>query len=783
MLCQACKDILNGKSTKWKGSYKAAFDSGDGGGQLTGTDSTTLDPEADSSDDTNSDSNFPRRDFHFNLSKPGGFVHHLSGRAFLAAAHEGCLLCLRLECQLSPKQRLAIAEEPEDIDISSADYDYVVGYGMSFWQGDEEWTYRWRYRPRTLNDIVETGQIDLELQLYASKDQEPLAIPDPSYPTAVGQGESSISLVRRWIATCEEHDDCRLRSLSDVYKTQGRPRFARIIDVQEGPSDPRLSDVDKIPAGAIYMTLSHCWGDPKHKPLTLTLNTLVAFKAGIPWNKIPKTFADAMVFTRNMGIRYIWIDSLCIIQDCADDWESQSAVMCEVYSGSYLNLAATGAADSRGGLFAERDGRLVQPLRVAQPWPPRKPSSSDVRYYNVVDEKEWGSEVERAPLCQRGWIIQERALARRSLHFGRRQLYWECTSMRASESVPLGYPGGYRDFKRLDPLLLYRTPTGAALVETWGRLVENYTRAGLTKETDKLVAISGLAKALAAQSDIPYLSGLWNYDLKHQLLWWAESASKRPDIFRAPSWSWASTNSKIRFNTYKEAYAITILSVRVSPASPSGSFTTFKSSPMTIRGVLIPGVLDMVDYELRAFIARKKLIGTTGAHHSPWNVRFRPDSDFEQDNRGPVLLLPTDIGARWSNIVSSMDGRLCTVDVSGMVLKATGVKGTLRRVGIFVARESIPKQHPLRKVWLLDYNGITSSTDPSNDKLGDCEATPPRNTLDSISSKTNPLEGVSEDLYHHYEEIGNSGDQAEAALEWEFDWTRVFCGGFTFDLV
>ena len=626
------------------------------------------------------------------------------------------------------------------------------------------------------------------LSTNCQKDQEPLATPDTSYPTVVSQSESSVSLVRRWIATCDEQDECRLRSLSDVYRTQGRPRFARIIDVQEGPSDPRLSAVDEIPAGAIYMTLSHCWGDPKHKPLTLTLNTLVAFKAGIPWNKLPKTFADAIVFTRNMGIRYIWIDSLCIIQDCADDWESQSAVMCEVYSGSYLNLAATGAADSRGGLFAERDWRLVLPFRVARPPPPGKSSASDgvVLYYDVVDGREWERDVERAPLCQRGWVIQERALARRSLHFGKRQLYWECTSMQASESVPLGYLGEYRNFKTFDPLLPHRTSTGAALVDTWKRLVEEYTRTGLTKETDKLVAISGLAKALAAQLDIPYLSGLWDYDLEQQLLWYAEHPSKRPDVFRAPSWSWASTDSKICFKISSKACAITVLNVRVGSASPRGSFTTSESSPMTIRGVLIPGMISV--HEIYGFPivrpARKKPIGTMGAHQSLWSASFTPDSDFDQDNRGRVLLLPMDMGTLGPiNAGSYMHEPPCTLIASGIVLKATGVKGTLRRVGFFNVFESIPKQHPLRKIWLLDFEAITSSANSSDDEIGDCDATPPRDTLDSISSKTDPLEGVSDDLYHHYEEIGDSGDQAEASLEREFAWTRVFSGGFTFDLV
>lgn len=625
------------------------------------------------------------------------------------------------------------------------------------------------------------------------KVQQPLPAPDISYPNAVGWGEASVSLVRRWIAACEEgeeHVNCRIRLLTDVYKTRGRPRFARIVDVQDGSSDPRLADVDEVPAGAIYMTLSHCWGDPKHKPLTLTLNTLAPFKKGILWNTLPKTFADAIVFTRNMGIRYIWIDSLCIIQDCADDWASQSAVMCEIYTGSYLNLAATAAADCRAGLFVERDGRLIQPLRVAQPPRPGRSSSGAgvIQYYDAVDDEEWKREVEEEPLCHRAWIIQERALVRRSLHFGRRQLYWECTSMQASENVPLGYPVGWGDFKVYDPLLPSRASTGDALVETWEMLLMDYTRAGLTKETDKLVAISGLAKALAAQSGIQYLAGLWNYDLERQLHWHVESSSKRPDVFRAPSWSWASTNSIISYGDYIDTPAIKVLRVQLNSASPIESFATFKSSPITIRGVLVPGMVVVVgekdDVRLNVLISRTKPIGATGDRKSPWSVGFSPDADMEQDNRGAVLLLPTQvIDGMIMYPPVPMDVSLCMVYVTGMVLKATGVKGTLRRVGTFGLNESMPKQHPLRKVWLMDSNGITSSTTPSNDEVGDGDGAVPRNTLHSASSKTDPLEGISEDLYHSYEEIGDSGGQAQSCFDKDYDWTPVFSGGFTFDLV
>lgn len=592
------------------------------------------------------------------------------------------------------------------------------------------------------------------------KDQEPLSAPDTSYPTVVGQGESSVSLVRQWIAACDKHDDCRRRSLSNVYKAaQGRLRFSRIIDVQDGSADPRLADVDQVPADALYMTLSHCWGDPRHKPLTLTLDTLAALKKRIPWNRLPKTFADAIVFTRNMGVRYIWIDSLCIIQDCVDDWASQSAVMCEIYTGSYLNIAATGAVDSRGGLFSPRDDRALLPLRVVQPSSPGGPSwgNDSVQYYDVLDDHIWEREVEGALLCRRGWIVQERVLPMRCVHFGTRQLYWECASMQASESsLPVNsyeYPG----FKSYDPLLLSST-SGPEIIHTWTRLVQTYTRGGLTKETDKLVAISGLAKALAAQSGMEYLAGLWNRQLVQQLLWRAESPSKRPAVFRAPSWSWASTNSKISW-TFDESRAIKILRIGGNPVPPTESFTTFTSIPLTIRGALIPGSLSVVSGIHRLVTTRINSISPE------WSLcDFSPDSDSEQDNTGPVLLLSIDITMME---FEELNG-LLFFTVSGIVLKATGSKGTLRRVGHFQWNKVLPGQVPIRDLWLLDCYKPPDSDDEIKEIL---------------SSKIDPIEGVGEDLYHGYEKIGDSGDQARGCFEEDYDWTRVFSGGFTFDLV
>lgn len=174
MLCQACSDLLNWKSARWKGSYKATFDSGDGSGQ---PESTTLDPEGDSSDDVVGFFRLPTptnwvldesEDYSFDPSKSHGLVHHLSGREFLTAAHQGCRLCLLLVSRLSPEQRLEISREPEDVDTSSADYDYVVGCVlMEGFRVPGEWGYNGCYNPHTLH--LKNGPIYFDIQFFASK--------------------------------------------------------------------------------------------------------------------------------------------------------------------------------------------------------------------------------------------------------------------------------------------------------------------------------------------------------------------------------------------------------------------------------------------------------------------------------------------------------------------------------------------------------------------------------------------------------------------------------------
>ena len=210
-----------------------------------------------------------------------------------------------------------------------------------------------------------------------------------------------------WLKTCsEEHYVCNLRK-----GTMKRFIPTRLIEVG---SDELVEEPKLILTGQSkiwdrrYLTLSHCWGEKV--PITTSTLTLPARLVEIPFNTLPSTFQDAVIITRRLGVKCLWIDSLCIIQDSLSDWEKESAVMGKVYSHSYCNIAALSSKDSHGGCLSSS---ISKSLGSAQ-----ESSTTD----------------SPQPLSQRGWFLQERHLSRRTLKYTKDPpgVAWECRSLRAS---------------------------------------------------------------------------------------------------------------------------------------------------------------------------------------------------------------------------------------------------------------------------------------------------------------------------------------------------------------
>ena len=166
-------------------------------------------------------------------------------------------------------------------------------------------------------------------------------------------------------------------------------------------------------------------------PNHLLTHNYYAFLKGIELSDLPKTFQDAVMVTRSMGVCFLWIDSLCIIQDSAMDWVNESSKMRQVYKNSYLNIAAAASHDATGGLFYPRFPLSITSCFVQYGRGP------DMKYAGSTYKAERTSGAELV-LFTRGWAFQELLLAPRTLIFGKKELHWKCYELEGSETYPEG---------------------------------------------------------------------------------------------------------------------------------------------------------------------------------------------------------------------------------------------------------------------------------------------------------------------------------------------------------
>lgn len=196
----------------------------------------------------------------------------------------------------------------------------------------------------------------------------------------------------------------------------------RVIDVgqENNPRSVRLycqSQLLLATAPNNYVALSHRWGDPEqNQQFCTTRANIESFKEGIEFDQLPRTFQDAITVTRGLGLRFLWIDSLCIMQDDPEDWETESKKMEAVYSSAYCTIAATCASGSADGFLKIRPERLYVTKQARQ--------HPKVHMCENIDD--FRADVEESELNKRGWVLQERVLSSRTIYFTEKQCYWEC---------------------------------------------------------------------------------------------------------------------------------------------------------------------------------------------------------------------------------------------------------------------------------------------------------------------------------------------------------------------
>ncbi|KAM0468751.1 hypothetical protein ACHAP7_010535 [Fusarium lateritium] len=368
------------------------------------------------------------------------------------------------------------------------------------------------------------------------------------------------------------------------HKTLARP--SRLLRYDEEIQKVILCSA--VPPDAEYAALSHCWGSVQ--PLTLNSQTASQLREGLPIGDFPQTFQDAFWLVEQLKIPYLWIDSLCILQDSKDDWIHESSRMCDVYGNAYLMIAAVSAKNCTEGFLGPRDqGYIDIPLRsssrsdmlTAFPMPNSQTILGCRTLFNSVV-----ADFADEPLSKRGWTLQERYLSPCKVHFTRSKVYFEDeTSLEAEDGTicPTEY-SVYTNFEN-EKVGLYdghfQPATRRCSDENWEHLTTRYSRRSLTVDSDKFPAIAGLAAYRSSQNSQKaiYLAGLWNNDIIRGMSWKVDNRfplAGGSKSYIAPSWSWASVNSGIRipFSPIEELAIVKDVAVYLENAiNPFGRVT------------------------------------------------------------------------------------------------------------------------------------------------------------------------------------------------------------------
>jgi hypothetical protein len=543
--------------------------------------------------------------------------------------------------------------------------------------------------------------------------------------------EARFAQAWKWLDSCDQnHPNCSSPDPSYVP--------TRLLDVGDNPTTETLRLVDTTKqwdrlTNSKYVALSYCWGLSMPSSGMTTKTSLNSHLQGIDSKDLPRTLQDAVQITRELGIRYLWIDALCIIQNSAPDWQHESGAMSAIYSNAYCTIAAASTPHCSGGILIPQDRRQILSVNLGRfSLKASTPSHRDLR--------------DASPLSTRAWALQERELSPRILWFTKHMLIFECRRIWASEEQPRGHDHSYnssgvrdrslnifsgRDISR-QPMSLRSPELGAWAVVSntthdsdalgemymaWRAIVEQYSGRQLSRATDKLPALSGLAHEVQNCVESGYAAGLWHKDILRGLLWrrrlrpqrditqknktksWSpESSSILPTLrtsltdilasvnlispapeppsrlaaksnlnkasYIAPSWSWASKNFPVD-------YRVAGQSRRKDPAPPSQSLNaTLVSISISLAGSDAMGEVLSGSLKLTGWI--RSLRDWLAKPRESWHEEMiRWDSDDE--NHGGVLIL------------SLMRDDPHYEDVpayNGILIKETEEEGHYHRVGL-----------------------------------------------------------------------------------------------------
>lgn len=456
-----------------------------------------------------------------------------------------------------------------------------------------------------------------------------------------------------------------------------------------------------------YVCLSYSWGDAVGAQLTE--DNIDHFQQGVEIASMPKTYRDAIAFCRRLSLRYLWIDALCIMQNNAADWGRESAKMAEYYGRSYLCVSATSSRNLDVGC----DGRLA-PVELKGKGRDNKPYNLYLRpqFRHFTQDQYYKERANYFPVLDRAWCYQERRLATRVLHFTGQELFLECAEMTACECGETSEESGSAWTKNKEAFYVQHLDISSEKHEhkriqyEWFAHVNAFSGLNITRVSDRLPAISGLAKRhketmtrLGIASG-RYLAGIWEQQLIDGLSWcvgkdlshyrregdklilsaregpltgsisvdagkswkryWKEGLRvsmnptdnkvlpqmEKPREYVAPSWSWASVRDPVTYNTPFSTPLCSVVNVDITPANSEAPFGQIQpGASITLRGKVRKSHWNLIQPEdKRPYWALTDLPGFADREHMKWF----PDYQFD-DLADELFLMPLTSRALWQN--------------------------------------------------------------------------------------------------------------------------------------
>jgi hypothetical protein len=474
-------------------------------------------------------------------------VHHSSMERMYAAAADGCGICSKLVSQLERR----FPSWQQEIGRETALYFNADDKRLQF-SPHQHW-------PR--------DGIILHLAYYKAPAQAFTAdiLHEECHEAGTSHSKidcNGLALARRWLETClYTHTSCAISREADFIPP-------RLLDLRN--NRVRLVDTTESMTGYSYVALSHCWGtDPA--VCKLTESSRASFCVNIPEASLPQTFRDAVLISRALGFEWLWIDSLCIIQSSPNenedqhyqDWQQHITVMDHIYQNCVVNITAADGDNPTSGCIGEAFVSQELPcIRMMPQWTfdsNRGLSRSPSLKLSVINEgqllQQRYDDFIKLHLHTRGWVVQERLLSPRTIHFTKSQIFWECSKVPlACQDFPLSLDvdipglnrkGGSRghspySWKSEDPTFQHGR---------WLDILEDYTRRSLTHPEDRLPAIAGIASRINSVLKDMYRAGHFKSKLLHSLLWQCKPISAYQSTeYRAPSWSWASMDAGVNWD-------------------------------------------------------------------------------------------------------------------------------------------------------------------------------------------------------------------------------------------